>query len=136
MMLRPFPNQEVLVTTQLQLRSPNELLPWTSPWKRYKNAFIFFRIYNSQPSSETLSNLRKQNGMSSSGFKYERLDKNNAALLIIDQQVGLYHLVRDYTPLEMRNNIYTHAAIGKVFKLPVVMTTSAQTGHYYFSLSH
>jgi hypothetical protein len=61
-------------------------------------------------------------------YKFERIDKNNAALLVVDHQVGLFHLVRDFTPIEMRNNIYAHAAIGKVFNLPVVMTTSAQVG--------
>lgn len=62
------------------------------------------------------------------GYTFERIDKTEAALLVVDHQVGLFHLVRDFTPIEMRNNIYAHAAIGKVFNLPVVMTTSAQTG--------
>jgi nicotinamidase-related amidase len=70
-----------------------------------------------------------------SAFTFERLDKNNSALLIVDHQVGLFHLVRDYSPIEMRNNIYAHAAIGKVFNLPVVMTTSAQTGEFLCSVT-
>ncbi|KAH9851184.1 Isochorismatase hydrolase [Lenzites betulinus] len=61
-------------------------------------------------------------------FKYERLDKNKAMLLIVDHQEGLYQLVRDSTPTDVKNNILAHAAIGKVFNLPTVMTTSAQTG--------
>ncbi|RDW61418.1 hypothetical protein BP5796_11310 [Coleophoma crateriformis] len=62
------------------------------------------------------------------GFKFERLDKNNAALLVVDHQIGLSQLVRDYTPTEFRNNILAHAALGKLFSLPTILTTSAQTG--------
>ncbi|RDW77571.1 hypothetical protein BP6252_05624 [Coleophoma cylindrospora] len=62
------------------------------------------------------------------GFKFERLDKNNAALLVVDHQIGLSQLVRDYTPTEFRNNILGHAALGKLFSLPTILTTSAQTG--------
>lgn len=49
-------------------------------------------------------------------------------LLIVDIQVGLYEAVRDFDPTVYRNNILAHAAIGKLFDLPVVLTTSAQTG--------
>lgn len=37
-------------------------------------------------------------------------------------------LVKDYTTAEFRNNILAHAELGKLFNLPVVMTTSAETG--------
>jgi nicotinamidase-related amidase len=59
---------------------------------------------------------------------WERIDKNNAALLIIDHQVGLFQIVGDYSPAEYKNNILAFSALGKVFNLPVVMTTSAETG--------
>lgn len=62
------------------------------------------------------------------GPKYERLDKNNAMLLVVDHQVGLFHLVRDYSPEEYKNNIIAHAAIGKAFNLPTILTTSAENG--------
>ncbi|KIJ42679.1 hypothetical protein M422DRAFT_170847 [Sphaerobolus stellatus SS14] len=65
---------------------------------------------------------------SSNKSTYERLDKNNAVLLIVDHQVGLFQLVRDFSPEEFRNNIIAHAALGKVFGLPTVLTTSAETG--------
>ena len=60
--------------------------------------------------------------------KFERINKDDAVLLVVDHQVGLFQLVRDYQPDEYRNNILAHAAIGKVFNLPTVMTTSAETG--------
>ncbi|KAI0673271.1 Isochorismatase hydrolase [Trametes maxima] len=61
-------------------------------------------------------------------FKYERIDKNDVALLIIDHQEGLYQLARDNTPVNVKNSILAHAALGKIYNLPTVMTTSAETG--------
>lgn len=61
-------------------------------------------------------------------FKYERLDKNDAALIILDLQEGLFNLVRDYDATQYRNAIYAHAELGKIFNLPVVMSTSSETG--------
>ncbi|KAI0201998.1 Isochorismatase-like protein [Astrocystis sublimbata] len=61
-------------------------------------------------------------------FKYERLDKNNAALIILDIQEGLFQLARDYDATQYRNAIFAHAELGKAFNLPVVMSTSAETG--------
>ncbi|KAI8948145.1 Isochorismatase-like protein [Xylaria longipes] len=61
-------------------------------------------------------------------FTYERLNKNDSALIILDMQEGLFGLARDYDATVYRNAIYAHAELGKVFNLPVVMSTSAQTG--------
>ncbi|KAF2104795.1 Isochorismatase hydrolase [Rhizodiscina lignyota] len=61
-------------------------------------------------------------------YKFERLDADKAILLIVDHQLGLLQLVKDYTTAEFRNNILAHAELGKLFNLPVVMTTSAETG--------
>jgi nicotinamidase-related amidase len=59
---------------------------------------------------------------------WERIDKNNSLLLILDLQVGLYQIARDFDPTLYRENMMAHAAIGKLFDLPVIMTTSAQQG--------
>ncbi|PYH44027.1 putative isochorismatase family hydrolase [Aspergillus saccharolyticus JOP 1030-1] len=59
---------------------------------------------------------------------WNRIDKDNAALLVIDHQVGLTQLVRDYSTNDFRNNIIAHAAIGKAFNLPTVLTSSSDTG--------
>ncbi|WYZ41403.1 hypothetical protein EsH8_V_000298 [Colletotrichum jinshuiense] len=61
-------------------------------------------------------------------YKYERLDRNDSMVLILDQQVGLFSLVRDLEPLYFKQNIFAHAALAKAFDLPVVMSTSAETG--------
>ncbi|KAL5343562.1 Isochorismatase-like protein [Aspergillus crustosus] len=59
---------------------------------------------------------------------WNRLEKDRAALLIIDHQVGLAQVVRDYNTNDFRNNMLAHAGIGKAFDIPVVMTTSADDG--------
>lgn len=62
------------------------------------------------------------------GFTFDRLNKSDAALLVVDHQIGLSQLVRDYSVVEFRNSILAHAALGKVFDLPTILTTSADTG--------
>lgn len=59
---------------------------------------------------------------------FSRIDKDKSMLLVVDHQLGLFQLVRDYTPDQFRSNIIAHAAIAQLFNLPVVMTSSADTG--------
>lgn len=59
---------------------------------------------------------------------YIRLDKNNAAVLFIDHQVGLLSLVRDFDPDKFQNNVQALAAVAKYFKLPTILTTSFEDG--------
>ncbi|KAJ7676513.1 Isochorismatase-like protein [Mycena polygramma] len=61
-------------------------------------------------------------------YEFVRIDKNDSMLLVVDHQLGLFQLVRDFGPEEYRNNILAHAALGKVFNLPTILTTSAETG--------
>ena len=61
-------------------------------------------------------------------MKYSRIDKDKAALLLIDHQAGLLSLVHDYSATEFRNNVKALAAVGKFFNLPTVLTTSFQEG--------
>lgn len=66
--------------------------------------------------------------LAGSALAWERIDKNNSALLIVDHQVGLFQLATDYTATEYKNNVLAYATLGKIFNLPVVMTTSAEHG--------
>lgn len=59
---------------------------------------------------------------------WERLEIDKAVLLILDLQVGLYGLVRDFDPTLYQRNLLAHAAIGQIFDIPVILTTSAQNG--------
>lgn len=59
---------------------------------------------------------------------FERLNKTDALLVVLDLQDGLFGLARDFDPAVYYNAMIAHAAIGKLFDLPVIMSTSAQTG--------
>jgi len=43
-------------------------------------------------------------------------------------QEGLYHLARDWDPVSYKQSLLAHAELGKIFNLPVILTTSAETG--------
>ena len=62
------------------------------------------------------------------GFKYNRLDKDNATVLLVDHQSGLLSLVQDFTPDEFKNNVLALADLAKFFKLPTILTTSFEQG--------
>ena len=62
------------------------------------------------------------------GYRYNRLDKNDVAVLLVDHQTGLFSLVHDFTPDEFRNNVLALADSAKYFKLPTILTTSFETG--------
>jgi len=64
----------------------------------------------------------------SKSFKYTRLSKDDAALLLVDHQAGLISLVQDFSPSEFKNNVIAVAACGKYFKLPTILTTSFESG--------
>jgi len=59
---------------------------------------------------------------------YVRLDKNNAAVLLVDHQAGLLSLVRDIEPDKFKNNVLALADLAKYFKLPTILTTSFENG--------
>lgn len=62
------------------------------------------------------------------GNAYKRLDKNNAAVLLVDHQAGLCSLVRDIAPDKFKNNVLALADLAKYFKLPTILTTSFENG--------
>ena len=57
---------------------------------------------------------------------YEPLTSENAALVLVDHQVGLMTGVRDYSIAERTHNVVALAKAGKALKLPIVMTTTAR----------
>ncbi|WKJ90612.1 isochorismate family cysteine hydrolase YcaC [Methylomonas montana] len=59
---------------------------------------------------------------------YLRLDKNNAAVLLVDHQAGLLSLVRDIEPDKFKNNVLALADLAKYFNLPTILTTSFEDG--------
>ena len=59
---------------------------------------------------------------------YVRLDKNDAAVLLVDHQTGLLSLVRDIDPDKFKNNVLAVADIAQYFNLPTILTTSFEDG--------
>ena len=59
---------------------------------------------------------------------YSRLDKNNAAVLLVDHQTGLLSLVRDIDPDKFKNNVLALADMAEYFQLPTILTTSFENG--------
>ncbi|MBN9394803.1 MAG: hydrolase [Candidatus Melainabacteria bacterium] len=60
--------------------------------------------------------------------KYNRLDKDNACVLLVDHQAGLMSLVQDFGPDEFKNNVLALADLAKFFNLPTILTTSFEQG--------
>ncbi|MDC7698262.1 isochorismate family cysteine hydrolase YcaC [Vogesella indigofera] len=59
---------------------------------------------------------------------YQRLDKDNAAVLLVDHQAGLLSLVRDIDPDKFKNNVLALGDLARYFKLPTILTTSFESG--------
>lgn len=59
---------------------------------------------------------------------YVRLDKNEAAVLLVDHQTGLMSLVRDIEPDKFKNNVLALADLARYFELPTILTTSFEDG--------
>ncbi|KAG0080670.1 hypothetical protein BGZ93_002904, partial [Podila epicladia] len=51
--------------------------------------------------------------------KYNRLSMNDTTILLIDHQVGLQALVKDFDTVGFQNNVLALASIAKELNLPV-----------------
>lgn len=59
---------------------------------------------------------------------YKRLDKSQAAVLLVDHQAGLLSLVRDIDPDRFKNNVLALGDLARYFNLPTILTTSFESG--------
>ena len=57
---------------------------------------------------------------------YETLTADNAAVILVDHQVGLMTGVRDYSTGELKHNVVALAKAAKALDLPIVVTTTAR----------
>ena len=57
---------------------------------------------------------------------YVPLTSDNAALVLVDHQVGLMTGVRDYSTGELKHNVVALAKAAKALKLPTIVTTTAR----------
>lgn len=56
----------------------------------------------------------------------ERLTRNNALLLLVDHQIGLYTGVRDIDVLQLKHNILGLTRAMLALKVPIVLTTTTE----------
>ena len=61
-----------------------------------------------------------------STVRYERLTRDNAVLLLVDHQAGLYTGVRDIDTLQLKHNIVGLAKAAQALKIPVIVTTTTE----------
>ncbi|RUL72175.1 isochorismatase family protein [Dyella choica] len=64
--------------------------------------------------------------MSDAKTTYSPLTSENAALVLVDHQVGLMTGVRDYSTGELKHNVVALAKAAKALMLPIVVTTTAR----------
>ncbi|MEW9586184.1 isochorismatase family protein [Paraburkholderia sp. DGU8] len=63
---------------------------------------------------------------STSSHVLERLTRENAVLLLVDHQVGLYTGVRDIDTLQLKHNVVGLAKAALALKVPVIVTTTTE----------
>src|ERR1700751_316164 len=83
---------------------------------------------NPQQACRCITNVqhRSQAAMTDQIHPYEPLTSENAALVLVDHQVGLMTGVRDYSTGELKHNVVALAKSAKALKLPIVVTTTAR----------
>lgn len=65
----------------------------------------------------------------STDFTFEKLNPQNAAMLLIDHQVGTMNFgIADLDALQLKNQTLWLAEAAKIFGLPVILTTSNPNG--------
>src|ERR1700741_1076762 len=69
---------------------------------------------------------QKENPMTNQVRPYSPLTSDNAAVVLVDHQVGLMTGVRDYSTRELKHNVVALARAAKALKLPIVVTTTAR----------
>jgi nicotinamidase-related amidase len=57
---------------------------------------------------------------------YEPLTRENAAVVLVDHQIGLMTGVRDISIGELKHNVVALAKAAKALKLPIIVTTTAR----------
>jgi nicotinamidase-related amidase len=77
------------------------------------------------PNAEAATPSSEDNAMPNTR-PYEPLTAENAALVLIDHQVGLLSGVRDYSIAELKHNVVGLAKAATALKLPIVVTTTAR----------
>jgi nicotinamidase-related amidase len=78
------------------------------------------------PPAARATTFAEESAMSNPTHTYDPLTSENAALVLVDHQVGLMSGVRDYSIAELKHNVVGLAKAAKALKLPIVATTTAR----------
>src|SRR6201981_3056198 len=79
-----------------------------------------------KPERHKPDSKEKENEMNNQTHPYDPLTAQNAALVLVDHQVGLMTGVRDISTGELKHNVIGLAKAAKLHKLPIVVTTTAR----------
>src|SRR3989441_4655676 len=74
----------------------------------------------------TCDHRSKENAMPDSVRAYQPLTSENAALVLVDHQIGLMTGVRDYSTGELKHNVVSLAKAARALNLPIIVTTTAR----------
>src|SRR5216684_3352133 len=74
----------------------------------------------------TCDRRSKENAMPDSVRAYQPLTSENAALVLVDHQIGLMTGVRDYSTGELKHNVVSLAKAARALNLPIIVTTTAR----------
>ena len=99
---------------------------WTPDWLRSWFGVIIYLVRMSE--RIWFSVIQTEEKEVFMGTPYVRLDKKEATVLLVDHQAGLMSLVRDIEPDTFKNNVIALADLARYFKLPTILTTSAEDG--------
>src|SRR5438309_4626654 len=64
--------------------------------------------------------------MTNQSPRYEPLTAQNAAVVLVDHQVGLMTGVRDISTGELKHNVVALAKAARELRLPIIVTTTAR----------
>ena len=67
--------------------------------------------------------------MNAKATPYVPLSSDNAALVLVDHQVGLLSGVRDIALAELKSNVMSLAKAMRTLKVPTIVTTTARDAH-------
>src|SRR6476660_2412763 len=70
--------------------------------------------------------MSRRHSMTNEPRRYEPLTSDNAALILVDHQVGLMTGVRDYSIGQLKHNVVALATAARALKLPIVVTTTSR----------
>jgi nicotinamidase-related amidase len=85
----------------------------------WKNGVRKLNFKNPKPAVKEIEMVRKE--------CYETITPENAALILVDHQVGLYTGVRDISIDELKRNIIGLVKALKIFRIPMIITTTTES---------